>query len=161
MGRDKPGKSRRQPAPYNPLTGLFGQLIMTGWIGEDPRDGSDIAFVYLGTPADGATGATAAEVMSAAASALGLNPQPGTMTEDPTASTHLGFAADGWARLAFPNGESVQHPGSPQWRAVAEKRGQAVLALTYLPLLAGEGTEAHCDRTLAAGQFSLGLIPVR
>ncbi|MFC1418605.1 DUF5949 family protein [Streptacidiphilus cavernicola] len=161
MGRQKPGKPRREPSEYNPLTGLFGQLIMTGWIGEDPRDGTDIAFIYLGTPADGATGTPAAEAMAAAASALGLNPQPGSMTENPAASTHLTFTDDGWAQLSFPSGENVQHPGSLEWRTVAQHRGTAVLVLTYLPLLPGEDTTAHCDQALAAGQFTLGLIPVR
>lgn len=161
MGREKPGKPRRQPAPYSPLTGLFGQIIMGGWIGEDPRDGSDTAFLYLGTPADGATGATAPEVMAAAAAALGLNPQPGTMTETPTAGTHLTFGDDGWGHLVFPNGEQVEHPGSPEWRAIAQQRGFAVLTLTYLPWLPGEDASTHSDRTADAGQFSLGLIPVR
>jgi hypothetical protein len=160
VGRDKQNKPRR-PAPYNPLTGFFGQIIMVGWIGVDPRDGTDINFVYLGTPADGATGATAPEVMAAAASALGLDPRPGTMTEHPTGGTHLTFTADGWAKLVFPNGENVQHPGGDEWRQVAQKRGTAVLALTYLPFLAGEDALAHSERTTDSGQFSLGLIPVR
>jgi hypothetical protein len=159
MGRDKQGKPR-QPKPHNPLAGQYGQLIMSGWIGEDPRDGSDISFVYLGTPGDGATGAPAAEVMAAAASALGLNPRPGTMTEHPTGGTHLTFTADGWAKLIFPNGENVQHPGSDEWRQIAQKRGTVVLALTYLPLPAGEDGLEHSTRTMNAGEFSLGLIPV-
>jgi hypothetical protein len=143
------------------LAGLFGQLIMSGWIGTDPRDGRDAVFVYLGTPADGTTGATAAEVMPAVAAALGLNPQAGTMTERPTAGTHVTFTADGWIDLRFPNGEGVQHPGSREWRAVAKRRGEAVLAVTHLPLLSETGVEEHCDRSVDAGLFSLGLIPVR
>ena len=145
----------------DPLSGLFGQLVMSGWVGTDPRDGQDIAFVYLGTPADGATGAPAAEVMPAVASALGLNPQPGTMTEKLTADTHVTFTPDGWIDLRFPNGEGVQHPGGQEWRAVAEQRAEVVLALTYLPLVSEVGVEEHCDRSVDAGRFSLGLVPVR
>lgn len=145
----------------DPISGQFGQLIMSGWVGEDPRDGRDISFVYLGTPGDGTTGASAAEVMPAVAQALGLNPQAGTMTEQPTADTHVKFTQDGWINLRFPNGQSVQHPGSPQWRKVARRRGQAVLALTYLPMVSAEGVEEHCDRSVERGAFSLGLVPVR
>lgn len=143
----------------NPIAGLFGQLIMSGWVGQDPRDGRDIAFVYLGTPGDGASGAAAGEVMPAVASALGLDPTPGTMTEKPTADTHVKFTRDGWIDLRIPGGEGLPHPGSPEWRRVARRRRQVVLALTYLPLLSAEGVEAHCDRSVDAGAFSLGLIP--
>lgn len=145
----------------DPLAGRFGQLIMSGWIGEDPRTGGDIAFVYLGTPADGSTGATAAEVMPAVAEAVGLDPAPGTMTETPAADTHLRFTADGWVDLRFPGGGGIQHPGSPEWRDIAQQRGQVVLALTYLPLASEVGVEEHCARSVAACAFSLGLIPVR
>ncbi|MFF1547176.1 DUF5949 family protein [Streptomyces sp. NPDC058291] len=145
----------------NPLEGLFGQIIMSGWIGTDPRDGQDIAFVYVGTPGDGSTGATASEVMPAVAKVLGLNPQAGTMTEQPSADTHVTFTADGWIDLRFPNGEGVQHPGSAEWRAVAQRRGEVVLTLTYLPLSSALGVEEHCDRSVDAGQFSLGLVPVK
>lgn len=145
----------------DPLAGLLGQIIMSGWIGTDPRNGQDIAFVYLGTPADGATGAKAEEVMPAVAAALGLNPQAGTMTEKPSIDTHVTFTTDGWIDLRFPNGDGVQHPGGREWRAVAERRAEAVLALTYLPLKSQIGVEEHCDRSVDAGKFSLGLIPVR
>lgn len=144
----------------DPLAGFFGQLIMSGWIGTDPRNGQDIAFVYLGTPGDGAVGAAAGEAMPAVAAALGLDPKAGTMTEQPTATTHVTFTADGWIDLRFPNGDGVQHPGGREWKKVAERRGEVVLALTYLPLKSEVGVEEHCDRSVDAGQFSLGLIPV-
>jgi len=145
----------------DPMSGLFGQLIMSGWIGTDPRNGQDIAFLYLGTPGDGTTGAPAAEVMPAAAAALGLNPQGGTMTEQPSADTHVTFTPQGWIDLRFPNGDGVQHPGNAPWRAVAEQRGQVVLAVTYLPLKSELGVEEHCDRSVDADQISLGLVPVK
>lgn len=144
----------------NPLSGVFGQLIMSGWVGTDPRDGRDIAFLYLGTPGDGASGAAASEVMPAVARALGLGSRPGSMTEHPTEDTHVTFTADGWIDLRYPGGDGVQHPGSAEWRAVAEQRGEAVLTLTYLPMVSEQGADRHCDRSLAAGQVVLGLIPV-
>lgn len=167
-GYPRPGRGARtdlttaegEPVP-DPLASLYGQLIMSGWIGTDPRSGRDIAFVYLGTPGDGTTGATAKKIMPAVAQTLGLNPTAGTMTETPTADTHVSFTPDGWIDLRFPNGEGVQHPGDFEWRQVAQNRGEAVLALTYLPLESAVGVEQHCDRSVDAGAFSLGLIPVR
>ncbi|MEU7322709.1 DUF5949 family protein [Streptomyces griseoviridis] len=145
----------------NPLAALFGQLVLSGWIGTDPRTGDDIAFLYLATPGDGSTGAEASEVMPLAAQALGLNPNAGTMTEKPTADTHVTLTPDGWIDLRFPNGDGVQRPSSPEWRTTAEQRGEVVLALTYLPMDPLTAPEVHCDRSVDVGQFSLGLIPVR
>ncbi|MFH0246036.1 DUF5949 family protein [Streptomyces sp. HK10] len=142
-----------------PLGGRFGQLIMSGWIGTDPRNGDDIAFLYLGTPGNGSLGAPTADAMQAVARELGLNPRPRTMTEKLAADTHVTFT-DGWIDLRFPNGEHVQHPGSTELRQVAQRRGELVLMLTYLPMRPAVGVEDHSDQSMNSGQFTLGLVPV-
>jgi hypothetical protein len=144
----------------DPLHSLLGSLVMTGWIGTDPRDGSDIATVYLGTPGDGTV--PAEDIMPTVAALLGLDPQPGSMTMRPKTDTHVTFTTDGWIDLRFPGDvDGIQHPGDPEWQATAEQCGEVLLALTYLPMASGEDGEAHCERTVTASAFSLGLIPVR
>lgn len=46
-----------------PIANLFGQLVMSGWIGVNPRDQRDMSFVYLGSPGGGALGLPVQEVM--------------------------------------------------------------------------------------------------
>lgn len=105
-----------------PIANLFGQLVMSGWIGVNPRDQRDMSFVYLGSPGGGALGLPAQEVMPMLAEALGLNPTPGALTEAPTADTHLRLGSFG-AELRYPGGTSAPHPVSDEWRQVAARRG--------------------------------------
>ena len=144
----------------DPLHSVLGSLIMTGWIGTDPRDGSDVATVYLGTPGDGKV--PAEDIMPTVAAALGLDPRPASMTMRPKAGTHVTFTEDGWIDLRFPGGEDgIQHPGDSEWRETAKQRGEVLLSLTYLPMTSDADGETHCGRSVAASAFSLGLIPVR
>lgn len=144
----------------DPIAGLFGQLVMSGWIGVNSRDQRDMSFVYLGSPGGGGLGLPVQEVMPMLAEGLGLNPTPGAFTEGPTADTQLRLGSFG-AELRYPGGTYGPRPVSDEWRQVAARRGQVVLALSYLPWPAGVDAEQHCPESVAAGQFALGLIPVR
>lgn len=143
----------------DPIIGLHGQIIMTGWIDTDPHTGTDIAFVYLATP--GTPTSSPRDTMPLVAQAFGLDPAIGTMTEHPATRAHLTFAEGGWARLELGDGKThCEHPGSPEFREVATARGQFVLVISHLPMPAGLDQQAHIDHTTTSGQFSMGLLPV-
>ncbi|GAA0607607.1 hypothetical protein GCM10010174_25970 [Kutzneria viridogrisea] len=144
----------------DPVDGLYGQLIFSGWIGDDPRSDQRLAFVYLGTPGGGTTNTSARDGMRWLADELGLNPEPRTVLPRPTADTYLAFADDGWARLYAPNGEYITDPVNQGWRTAAVERREVMLVLTYLPLPPGIDTADHLNSTLAAGELTMALVPV-
>ncbi|MEU8480992.1 hypothetical protein [Streptomyces hygroscopicus] len=145
----------------NPLGSQYGTLIMYGWVGTDPRDGTDIAFLCLATPADGSLGLTARQTMTHVAEAFGFDPQPGSMTEQADSNLYLTFAEGAWARLVVPSGGHIEHPGNQELRQLARRKGEVVLVLSYLPLPPGVDNMAHADSTTDRMACAFGLIPVR
>lgn len=145
----------------NPLGSQYGTLTMYGWIGTDPRDDTDIAFLCLATPGDGSAGLKARDSMPLLAEAFGLDPKAGAMTQQPDNRLHLTITDDGWARLVTPSGAHIEHPGSPELRDLARGKGEVVLLLSYLPLPPGVETMAHADQTTDRMACAFGLVPVR
>ncbi len=144
----------------NPLGSQYGTLIMSGWIGTDPRDRSDMPFLYLATPSDGSLGIRARDTMAKLAQALGFDPQPGSMTQQPNTGVYL-TVTDDWVRVVMPSWAHVEHPGSPEIRRLARTKGQAVLTLSYLPLPSGVDIGTHKQHTIEQMACASGLVPVR
>ena len=147
-------------AGLDPTAGLFGTLVLSGWIGTDPRDGREVPFAYLSTPGNGATGAPARQTMPAVATTMGLDARPGAVTEKVVDGAHLEITADGWAALVLGDSRQV-HPMSAEWRAMALDRGFVVLVVAYLEQRSTEDSWQHYERCLAERRpaLSLGLIP--
>lgn len=138
----------------------FGSLVMYGWIGTDPRNGSEIPFLCLATPGDGARDLAVEEAMSLVAKVFGMNPQRGAITDQPDAGLHLELRGDGWLTLVGPGGLVIGHPGSREMRELMRERGEAVLVLSYVPMPAGMDHALHADAT-GEGGCVLTLVPVR
>lgn len=137
------------------ISGLLGQLVCGGWIGEDPRDGSDLAFLYLATPGDGALGLPAARAMTLIAETMGIDPRQGAVTLDPPATTTVEVRAGGWAALVV-NGETVaERPTSAEWVATACAVGRVAVGLAYTALPADVPVEQLTD-----GPSVLALLPL-
>ncbi|MEU5748185.1 DUF5949 family protein [Streptomyces sp. NPDC047726] len=110
---------------------ILGALVLTGWIGEHPGDGGDFSMLMAYSPGDGALGPTMAQsALRDVIAAWGM--REGTMLENPTVhgspvTAHL----DGTKVTisGFP-GVEMSRPTSPEWAAIARKRGQVFLAVT-------------------------------
>lgn len=120
----------------DPIEGRFGQVVMTGWIGETP-EGRESPYLMMGTPDD-----RAPVTMPLVAEALGLDPTPGSMTPVP-AAVRITLDGDRWI--------SVRHAGAPftyrvseEWERMARQQRRVVLVL-YLRPLPDQGMQALVD----------------
>ena len=111
----------------DPVEGVYGQLVINGWIGQSP-DGDDFANLLLATPDE-----RAPHTMPLVAEALGINPQPGSMTTEPT---NARVCLDGGLWITLDAGDAGRHPGrvSEEWEQVARDRGRVLLSVAYRPL---------------------------
>lgn len=142
----------------DPLAGAFGGLIATGWIGQGP-DGADLAYLYLTSPGDGVSRTPLAQAMATVATALGLNPAPGSLTEHPTAGVRVEIE-ERFAQLLVGGQRPVQYPVSTDWITAATTAGRIALVLSYLPMPSGTDPASHYDRSMDTGRFTVGLIPL-
>lgn len=139
----------------DPISGLLGQLVCGGWIGEDPRDGSDLAFLFFATPGDGAAGVSAFAAMTLVAESMGIDSRPGAVTLDPPATTRVELRPGRWAALVI-DGETVaERPVSPDWATTARAVGRVAIGLALSELPAGMPVEQHTD-----GPVVLALLSV-
>lgn len=139
----------------DPISGLLGQLVCGGWIGEDPRDGSDLAFLFCATPGDGALGVPAAQAMALFAEGMGVDPRPGAVTLDPPAASRLEVRPGGWVALLIDDRTVVERPTSPDWIATALTVGHVAIGLAYTALPPGVPVEQHTD-----GPAGLALLTI-
>ncbi|GAA1281673.1 hypothetical protein [Saccharothrix xinjiangensis] len=129
----------------DPIRGLLGQLICGGWIGEDLRDGSDLAFLFLATPGGGALGLPVDEAMGLLAGRLGIDSRPGRVTLTPPTASHVEVRPRDWAALVVDGETVVERPTSPDWIATACAVGRVALGVAYTALPPGVPVEDHTD----------------
>lgn len=122
----------------DPIDGLLGALIMTGWIAEAPT-GQDEAYLLLTTPDP-----RAPVTMTLVADVLGVTGPPGSPGTDPDVRVEV--TADGWITLHTPGGERMSRPGSDEWIAIARAAGRAVLVVGTAPMPAGLDPDLYTDR---------------
>lgn len=127
------------------------RVALTGWVGEHPLDGGDIAHLLLYPAGHGI-----AREMRRLADLLGLAPAlAGPPTEVPPDTTRM-TVEHGWARLHYGDTAWLRRPVNPEW-------SDAALARHVIMLTVGQdgwtGRTADLDRYLARGQrLHLGLI---
>ncbi|MFD4933362.1 DUF5949 family protein [Streptomyces virginiae] len=112
---------------------LLGQLVSIGWIGQHPGDGGDFPMLLTFSPGDGVLGPEVAEpAIREVIAAWGLT--LGSMVQNPKIDGQLVAASlDGVTVhvTGFP-GLTISRPTSPEWAAIARKRGQIFFSLTTL-----------------------------
>ncbi len=133
------------------ITGRYGQLIMTGWIGEAPT-GREEAYLILATPDD-----RAGVTMPVVAKMLGIG-ATGAPVSNPGVVVTLG--ADGWVTLHV-GGERFARPVTGAWSAMARENGRVVLCVAFEPMPADLGTGEYADQLAVSGAAGVGMVPVR
>ncbi|HEY0638373.1 MAG TPA: DUF5949 family protein [Pseudonocardiaceae bacterium] len=124
-------------------------LGMTGWIGEHPGDGGDLAYLLLYPAGHG--GRRVAEKMTAAAGLYGL--RPGAPAPVPAEVADV-TVAEGWAHVRSGGTAVAGIPVTADWTAAATGRGQVAVAMGAGPY---DGRPAALDDYLA-GELRRGTL---
>lgn len=127
-------------------------IAMTGWIGEHPGDGGDVAHLLVYP-----TGHSAAASMRAAADMFGLRDalDPPLAQPGPDVAA-LAIRDDGWVSLYAHGQQVAERPVTAEWAEVARARGQVMLTLGWDGY---SGRDNELERYLARGRrLSMGLI---
>lgn len=138
------------------LVSGFGDLAMAGWTAMVPGQGVR-AYALLAHCGPQESDS----IMPRVATALGLDPAPGSLTRRLWRETHFCLSDDGWAVLAMPGGECMEYPASEQWQAACRREGHACLYVSYLDFRAGVSVERHLQDMVQSGRFALGLTCLR
>lgn len=142
------------------VASVFGQwtertIAVTGWIGEHPRDGSDVAHLLIYP-----TGHGAAAGMRAAAAMLGLVPAD-TAGDPPTVhadQASLSLTGEGWLQVHVGDSLVAERPITPDW-ATATRRGWAIVTMGQDGY---SGRPQELDRYLSRpGRLRIGRLTVR
>jgi Family of unknown function (DUF5949) len=157
MFEDLERLAREYGFPLDPTTGFLGSIQWGGWIGVDPRDDTDVSFVYLATPGDGTLGMSASNVMPLVAQSLGFDPRPGSVTLRPAALVRLVLEPDGWATLTLDDRTLCTRPVPDDWRATAQTVGHIVVAIAHQAIPPGLEPHEHAETSADA---SIGLVTV-
>lgn len=141
-------------AKITSLVGGFGDLAMAGWTAMVPGQGvrSYALLAHCGPQESGS-------VMPLVATALGLDPAPGSLTRRLRTETRFRLSEGCWVTLCTPGGECMEYLASDQWRAACRRDGYACLYVSYLDFRAGVSVEVHLQDMVRSGQFALGLVP--
>ncbi|MFD9636906.1 hypothetical protein [Streptomyces violascens] len=137
------------------LVGAFEDLLMAAWTAVVPGQGTR-AYVLLSLCGQQESGS----VMPRVATALGLDPTPGSLTRRLRRATHLRLSEGGWVTLSMPGDECMEYLASEQWRVACQREGYACLYVSYLNFRGGISVEEHLQNMLQSGRFALGLVRV-
>ena len=139
----------------DPIAGQYGELVLTAWYATAPDTGRDAAFLLLATPDE-----RAPYTMPLVAQALGLRPQPGSLTPDVT-GMRVRIDADLWLHLEAPGGVDYTRPVTGEWVGVARADGRVVVMVGYEPMPAHQHPDAYTDRLQISDRFVIGIVPLR
>lgn len=129
-------------------------VAMTGWIGEHPRDGSDIAHLLIHPLGDGQ-----AARMRQVAELLGLGPAVTGLVDVPPDTT-LARVADTHVSLRYRDSDTIGRPVPAEWVKTALAQ-RFVIVTVGLDGLAGVPGGSRLDKYLArANRLRVGRIRV-
>lgn len=134
----------------DPIDGVLGALVLTGWIGETP-EGRDSPYLMFTTPDD-----RAPHTMPIVATALGMDPRPGKMTPTPK---HARVTLDGdrWITVHAEGGVTWPYRVSDEWERLARTQKRVVVAVAYRPMKAGVDPFTFVDESMAEDPTSMVL----
>ncbi|MWA07752.1 hypothetical protein [Streptomyces sp. BA2] len=138
------------------LVSGFGDIAMAGWTAMVPGQGvrSYALLAHCGPRESGS-------IMPRVATALGLDPTPGSLTRRLRGKTHFRLSEDGWVTLSMPGGECMEYLASEQWRAACRRERYACLYISYLGFRSDASVEGHLQDMVQSGRFTLGLVRLR
>jgi len=131
------------------------QLMCTGWVGEHPQGGGDVAHLLLYPAGHGV-----ADRMRTLATGLGLGPGDQPLRHLDREEVHAWLDDDSHVHVQGPGGEVAERPVPGAWRSAATTRGYLVLSIGMDPLVWRTGDWDALDRWLARGRHQLGLVDV-
>lgn len=125
----------------DPIDGVLGQLVLTGWIGETP-EGRWSPYLMFTTPDP-----RAPDTMPIVADVLGMNPTPGTMTPTPE---HARVTLDGdrWVTVHAAGGFTWPYRVSEEWEQLAREQARVVVSVAYRPMKSGVDPFGFVDELL-------------
>lgn len=132
-------------------------LVLTGWIGEAPTDGADVAHLLMHPLGHGV-----ADKMRVLAGLLGLGPatELAALTEVPAEVASVALvtdARDTWAQLHIGEAMVAERPVPPDWQAAARSRGWVILTVGQDPLETVRDLDRYLTRSrrLHIGRLTL------
>ncbi|MCI2421108.1 hypothetical protein MOQ72_27060 [Saccharopolyspora sp. K220] len=130
------------------------EILLSGWIGEHPVTGQDVAHLLL-APATGAI----TELMPLLADALGLQPIAGAPAQVDPAIAHVALEGQSTVRVLYGTGGELVRPITPEWASAA--LGLRMVMLTCGTQPAPKNTQAALDCYLATAKgLYMGLLSV-
>lgn len=139
------------------LHGQLGeqQLAITGWVGEHPGDGGDVAHLLVHPHGHGV-----ADKMRALGVILGLAVD-GAPAQVPPDTTWIELdEPPGWARIHHGDAAWIGRPVASDWLDVARARHMVVLSLALDAgnVTAGAPLDRYIDSQVRRGRLYLGLV---
>ncbi|SFQ27033.1 hypothetical protein [Amycolatopsis rubida] len=129
-------------------------LLVTGWIGEHPRDGSDVAHLLV-VPRSWAI----SEGMPLVADALGLAPlaEHSALARVPRETARVVLGSYG-VRLLFGSSGVLSHPGDGDWKGAAARHGFVIVTCGQDPFSGGiDQLDGYLARP---GRLRMGMVSV-
>ncbi|MFF0219075.1 hypothetical protein [Streptomyces vinaceus] len=141
-------------AKISGLAGGLGDLAMAGWTAMVPGQGirSYALLAHSGTQETYA-------VVPHIATALGLDPTPGSVTSRLRQATRFRLSENGWATLCMPGGERIEYRAFEAWQAACQREKYACLYVSYMYFPAGVSVEQHVEDMVRSDQYAMGLVP--
>lgn len=128
-------------------------IALTGWIGEHPFDGDDVAHLLLYPTVEGHE-ATLDQI----GRDLGLGPATSLMVDTDEQQVSAKLAADGWIHLHMAQEEIAAIPVNQDWANAAARRGYLMLTLGQR---AWDGNHASLNDYVADPTYlRMGLVAV-
>lgn len=130
-------------------------VMSTGWVGEHPGDGGDVAHLLLYPQGHGVTAH-----MRTLAAGLGLGPADEPLRELRPDEVHVWLDDDSRVHVQGPGGEVAARTVHGSWWSAATTRGYIILSVGMDPLVWRTGDWTALDRWLARGRHQLGMVEV-